>query len=265
MRELTATERTFVSGGVLPVTPLHPITVKENGGDSGPGAPLPSGGTDPTRGGSGGHPGGATPGSLSATQISGLEQIKKELDVDLTTFAQMSPTLAQSIASVTTTFGWHFAYSDAGGHIAYAGTSEVGGTIYISSRAKGNIDDVVQQLSHELGHAGHRVYDVATLTTSDKYVNDYLKGEGWAVLSNERIQHEIKAAGGDDIRIASSNRDVTRPLYDGAYNQLVSGQITQDQFLNSIANTYGTYEKIYDGRTYRQYYLDGYHNAGGKN
>jgi hypothetical protein len=47
--------------------------------------------------------------------------------------------------------------------------------------------------------------------------------------------------------------------------QLPSGQASADQVAISIGNTYGAYEHVTDGRTYRQVFLDNYHASGGKN
>lgn len=266
MRELSAAEMMCVSGGLIPTLPptvVHPDPGSGGGGNSGGGYSPPSTGPDPSGGGSssGSNPG----GGLSSSQAAGVLRIKNELGIDLTPYAMMSPTLANSISIATATFNWHFAYSSNGSSAAYSATSSVEGTIYITDQVQGNVMGLIQQLSHELGHVDHRVYDDPTKVSSTQYVNDYLKGEGYAVINNERVRHEILSASGQDVLMASADPKTTAPLYESQYNRLTSGQATLDQVVTSIGNTYGAYEHVSDGRTYRQVFLDNYHSGGGKN
>lgn len=89
------------------------------------------------------------------------------------------------------------------------------------------------------------------------------RGEGYAVINNERVRHEILSASGQDIRMASADPQTTAPLYENQYNRLTSGQATLDQVVTAIGNTYGAYEHVGDGRTYQQVFLDNYHSGGG--
>ncbi|HWX65713.1 MAG TPA: hypothetical protein VNZ27_04710 [Rhodanobacter sp.] len=264
MRELLKDEMRFVSGGLVPEPPVdlggvtvHPDPSGGGGGGGGGATPPPSGG--------GGGSSGSSGGALSASQASGVARIKAELGVDLTTYAQMSPTLAQEIANATATYNWQFDFSANGSSCAYSATSTVEGTIHIDSAYQNNPAAIVEQLSHELSHIDHRVWDDPHKVTSQQYVSDYLTAEGYATLSNEQVRNDILTAHGGDIGVASADKPDTLPLYDAQYARVVANAYYTNDAAVQIGKVYGQYEHVPDGRSYSQVFLENYHNGGGTN
>jgi hypothetical protein len=201
-------------------------------------------------------------GGLSSQALAGISRIKDQLGVDLTAYAQMSPTLAQEIANATATWDMSFAYDPKGSYLKW--DDQVKGTIYINSEYKNNINDFVKGMSHELGHVDHRAADNASKVTSQQYVNEKLLSEGFATLSNERVQHEIYAASGGTIDIGISGNVANRASYDGEYTRYANRQATMLQAASAMSVKYGELERVADGRTYGKYYLDDYYSQGGK-
>jgi hypothetical protein len=85
--------------------------------------------------------------------------------------------------------------------------------IVISSQEQGNTSEIMQSLSHEMGHA---IYGERTnLSSNEAYVNSQLASEGAATLNNIRAEKWILAAGGPGIGIAGN--PAYRPDYEIAY------------------------------------------------
>jgi hypothetical protein len=264
VRELLAEEMRFVAGGLKPQDPVNPggITVYPDPGSGGGGLPYspPStGGGQGGDGGGGGHSGGSGGGGLTSQQLAGIARIKAQLGVDLTAYAQMSPTLAQEIANATATWNFNFAYDPAGSHLTW--NDQVSGTIYINSAYQNNINQFLEGLSHELGHVDHSVWENPVNVTSQQYVNDNLISEGFATLSNERVQHEILAASGVDIGI--SGNQANRATYDAEYARYSSGLEGMTQAATAMGTVYGQSELAMGNVNYHDYYLNIYHQLGG--
>ncbi len=266
MRELSAAEMMCVSGGFIPTLPptvVHPDPGSGGGGSSGGGYSPPGTGSDPS--GGGGHSGGNGGGGLSTQQKNGLARIQAELHIDLTAYAQMSPSLAQAISNATATYDWHFDFSADGSSCAYSATNSAQGKIHIGSAYENDPLAIVQQLSHELTHIDHRVWDNPATTTSQQYVKDYLTAEGYSTLANERVQHEILNASGGTINIgiASANPAATRPIYDAQYARVAANSYYAPDAAAVIGQAYGQYESA-GGKSYTQIFMDNYHSGGGK-
>jgi len=240
VRELLLEEMGRVAGGVKPQAPinLRGFTVRP---------PRPAMETlpyhPPTRG-SGGVGGGGRAvhmgqagGGPSPQTTAGIARIKDQLGVDLTAYAQMSPTLAQAISTATATYHFDFKW-DAGSHLNWV--DQVSGVISINSSAKTDMLYFVQQIAHELGHVDHRVSDRASQTPSTVFVSHYLETEGYATLINERVQHEVLAAGGGDTHIAGKAGN--RAFYDAEYSRWATGQQSYAQAASKIGDFYGQHE-----------------------
>lgn len=262
MRELLLDELRFVAGGLLPQDPvdLGGITVHPNPGQGGslPYSP-PSTGPDSGGGGGSSNPGG-TAGGLTTQQKAGLARVQAQLGIDLTAYAQMSPTLAQEIANATATYNFNFVYDPSGSKTVF--TNSISGTIHIGSAYQGNADNIVQQLAHEFGHMEHPVAEDPSKVSADQYVRDNLTGEGYATIWNERVEHEILAAGGNDIRIATGNEGANRPLYDSEYTSYSQGHELLQQAAQNIGAIYGQHEMA-GGVSYETYYREYYYAHGG--
>jgi hypothetical protein len=256
MRELRAEELHFVAGGLAPITDLPGMTVHPEGG-GGSNSPPPGGNPpSPIGGGGGVAPKGG--GNISTQAAAGIARIQSELGVDLTAYATMSPTLAQEIANATATWNFHFKWDSGSSFTDW--NDQVSGTIYINAAYKNDDKSFVQQMTHELEHVAHRVSDRPSQTTAEVYISHYLETEGYCTLANERVQHEIKAAGGGDIRIAGAVGN--RAYYDAEYDRVAAGQETSAQAAHNIGVYYGQNETT-RGQSYDDYYRSEYRRLGG--
>lgn len=262
MRDLLAKELHFVAGGfkALPPVTLDRIIVR-------PPRPVsqalpyhpPSTGREVHNGGGARAPVSAPGSGLSTQVIAGISRIKDQLGVDLTTYAQMSPTLAHEISTATATWNFRFAYDAAGSHLNW--DDQVKGTIYINSAYQNNISLFVRGMAHELGHVDHAVRLEPSQVTSQHYVNENLVGEGFATLSNLRIRHEILAAGGIDIGL--SGNEANHALYEAEYSRFSNRQVGMPQAAAAIGVIYGHNELAGPGMSYHDSYLKYYREHGG--
>jgi hypothetical protein len=267
MRELLAEEMRVVAGGLKPQQPitLRGFTVRppRPAHQSLPYHPPSTGGGQNHGGGGGGGRAhvGASGGGLSPQTMAGISRIKDQLGVDLTAYAQMSPTLAQAISLGTATFNFDFKW-DNDSHTNWS--NQVSGTISINSAAKTDMPYFVQQIAHELGHVDHRVADRASQTPTEVYVSHYLEAEGYATLANERIQHEIYASGGGDIHIAGKVGN--RAFFDAEYSRWANGQQTYSQAASNIGTHYGRHENTTVNnveKSYHEHYISEHRRLGG--
>jgi hypothetical protein len=256
----------FVAGGLAPITDLpgmtvHPDPVRH---DTLPYQPPH------TNGGShdgGGRPGGPANGgingggNISTQAAAGIAKIKAAYGIDLTTYAHMSPTLANAIALATASYHFDFKW-DEGSHTDWAG--QVNGTISIAARYANDPNSFVQQMTHELEHVAHRVSDDPRNTPAETYVSHYLDTEGYCTLANERVRSEILSKGGGDIRIAGLAGNA--PAYNAEYARWANGQEAYGQAAHNIGAYYGEHEFTTSGgqqMKYHEYYMNEYHRLGG--
>ncbi|GGA15074.1 hypothetical protein [Dyella caseinilytica] len=167
------------------------------------------------------------------------------LGSEVDAIAAKSPTLQGQLKHLKEQ-KWGFVYGEA----PPSNTNYPQKIIEISPDLQNRPEAVVQQLSHEVGHAMHPTQ----WNTSSRaaYIDSALDGEGWATLNNVTVEHEIFFASGPDIGIASANPSLLVPQYQAIYQQYVlSGDA--NTAVNAIGKLYGQHE-ITGGVPYTDYY-----------
>ena len=115
---------------------------------------------------------------------------------------------------------------------------------------KGNLDELVRSIAHEVGHAKYNTpFDASTRRS---YVTSFLRDEGAAMVSNLMVRDEILSNGGHDVGI--SGNITNHSQYESIYKLHGDTPEAYDQ----IATIFGSNEKVKDGRTYNDYYGDFY-------
>ena len=246
-----------------PVVTLPPVIVTGSGSGSsssggGGGAPSPQ---QPP--GNGGGTTAPPAGTLSHSAQDGVNLVKADLGIDITSFVAASPTLAEELSYAVDSANWKFYFAQGSSNAAATDVSGISGTIHIDSNYEGNINDIVQQLSHELGHVEHWVYDDAKSVTSQQYIGDYLTGEGYAAMSNEAIRHEIITNMGIDVGEATGDTSGhAANYYEQEYENYVNVTGNLHDAAVAAGNTYGAYESS-GGISYHQIYENYYVADGG--
>jgi len=137
-----------------------------------------------------------------------------------------TPTLAKQLGILNDN-KWKFEFNTEPGSKASRETS----TIFIDKKYQNSPLDLVQTLAHE---AGHGLYELNKFsldyTSKTTYLNGVFADEGAGVFNNIKIQREIIANGGPDIKIAGSISNIA------SYNQVY------DKFLQD-----GDLQKAYKG------------------
>lgn len=123
--------------------------------------------------------------------------------------------------------------------------------IVIDENAIGQGPRIARSLSHEVGH--HQFTEGPDRTSKQFYVNNMLRGEAAATLSNVQVQREIVAAGGPDIGVSGTG---SRPQQYGAIAvELQAGRINRSQALEQIAEVFKTEApSVGPHATYELYY-----------
>lgn len=123
--------------------------------------------------------------------------------------------------------------------------------IVIDENAIGQGPRIARSLSHEVGH--HLFTEDPDRTSKQSYVNNMLRGEAAATLSNVQVQREIVAAGGPDIGVSGTG---SRPQQYGAIAvELQAGRINRSQALEQIAEVFKTEApSVGPHATYELYY-----------
>lgn len=143
--------------------------------------------------------------------------------------------------------GWTLEYGVAGksSHVDTQNKS-----IVIDPNKKGNLDELVRSIAHEVGHAKYNTpFDASTRRS---YVTSFLRDEGAAMVSNLMVRDEILSNGGHDVGI--SGNITNHSQYESIYKLHGDTPEAYDQ----IATIFGSNEKVKDGRTYNDYYGDFY-------
>jgi hypothetical protein len=125
----------------------------------------------------------------------------------------------------------------------------------------GNPAHVVQQLSHEAGHANYTAdpYVPPTGLSKEQYVKANvardLKDEGEATLNNAQVRDEIMKNGGPDIGIAGSQP----AKYEEIYKKYPDPK-DRDKARQEIGDAYGKGEvpSIPGSKNYEEYYSKSY-------
>ncbi|MEA9577255.1 XVIPCD domain-containing protein [Xanthomonas campestris] len=130
-----------------------------------------------------------------------------------------------------------------------------GRKVVIDQNAAGKGERIARSLSHEIGH--HGFAEPKDYSSKQAYVNNMLRGEAAATLSNALVRREILNHQGPDIGISGSG---TRPQqYEAIADQQMAGRITRDAALNQIAQVFKTEQpSVAPSKTYEQYYGDYY-------
>ncbi|WP_081284007.1 XVIPCD domain-containing protein [Stenotrophomonas maltophilia] len=126
-----------------------------------------------------------------------------------------------------------------------------GEKIVIDENAIGQGARIARSLSHEVGH--HLFTEPSDPTSKQSYVNNKLRGEAAATLSNVQVQREIIAAGGPNIGVSGTGN---RPQQYGAIAvELQAGRINRNQALSQIADVFKTEApSVGPHATYELYY-----------
>ncbi len=123
-----------------------------------------------------------------------------------------SPTLEADIEKLKES-GWEIEYG-APGKGSYAWREGDPPLIVLDGNLKGDPEQAVQVLPHEVGHATYTY--TPDYSSNAAYVNGALAGEGAATMKNIQIQREILANGGPDIGIAGT--PANHAGYNAAYD-----------------------------------------------
>ncbi|WP_341645979.1 DUF4150 domain-containing protein [Thauera sp. SDU_THAU2] len=160
-----------------------------------------------------------------------------------------SPTLEADIEKLKES-GWKIEYGPPG-EGSYADPANPSGPqIILDGNLKGDPEQAVQVLSHEVGHATYTY--APDFSSKAAYVNGALADEGAATMKNIQVQREILANGGPDIGIAGT--PANHAGYNAAYDAyLKTGDASAAR--QSIGNIFGSGEQTSTtGQTYSDYY-----------
>ena len=162
-----------------------------------PSAPAPSGKTEPK--------------AISSTEIkSPANMVKTGLGDAVDKIAAKSPSLQKDLEKLDKE-KWAIEYGPVGdGSVANRDKK----LISIDGKFKDDPIEVTKLLAHEVGHATYPYKD--DFSSKSAYVNGALADEGAATLNNIKVQREIQANSGLNIRIAgnSTNHDGYNKAYD---------------------------------------------------
>lgn len=155
-----------------------------------------------------------------------------------------SPTLQSDIARLQQE-GYTVRWGPAGG-----GTyiDEGRREIVIDANSQGNGAQIAQSLAHETGH--YKFSEPDDRSSKESLVHVRLRDEAAATINNARVRQEILAAGGPDIGFPG----IHAAQYQQITDRLLSGQISEDQALNEIAEVFKTEVTSTTGQTYEEYY-----------
>lgn len=120
--------------------------------------------------------------------------------------------------------------------------------IVIDANSQGNGPQIAQSLAHETGH--QKFAEPEDRSSKEALVHVRLRDEAAATINNARVRQEILAAGGPDIGFPGIHSAQYKEITD----RLLSGQITEDQALNEIAEVFKTEKTSTTGQTYEEYY-----------
>jgi type VI secretion system secreted protein VgrG len=176
--------------------------------------------------------------------------IRSGLGNDTDELIEKSPTLKEQLRKFQEN-GGRIQFGDAGSGSAYNATRK---TITIDRNLRNDPNEMVQTLSHELGHAHSDV--PKDFTSKDKFLKSYLDDEGEATLSNLTVRQEILDNGGPDIGVAGSQVEDYKKIFkqfqkDGDRNSAreAIGKIFGDKEIPSTSAANESYSEYY-GRWY---------------
>lgn len=169
-------------------------------------------------------------------------------DPALTPLLEMSPTLQADLDALQAD-GYTVRWGNAGGGSWIdSGARE----IVIDSNMQGNGTALAMVIAHETGH--HKFSEPDNRDSKDEMVMVLLRDEAAATINNAQVRNEILAAGGPDIGFPG----IHAAEYQAITDQLLSGEITQEEALSQIAEQFKTEQTSTTGQTYEEYYGQGW-------
>ncbi|OOS07819.1 hypothetical protein B0189_02070, partial [Moraxella cuniculi] len=200
-------------------------------------------------GGDDGNPSTAAPQTNQTSQPNtnqatlGQPLITTGLGADVDKLASQSPSLVKEVNDLKSK-GWSFQYGQSGKG-SWADENPKSKKIVIDGQYASNPKQVVQTLSHEVGHAK---YTVAPDTSSRaNYISSYLKDEGAATAMNIKVRDEILSNA--NINIGVAGRYASQ--YVNIFNQNGGDN---HQTYEAISKIFGTEITSATGQTYNDYY-----------
>lgn len=167
-----------------------------------------------------------------------------------------SPPFVQRVKNLQAK-GYKFKYGKAGGGTYVDKTAKL---ITIDGDEKKNPTTVVALLAHEVGHAGYKdKYTPPDGLTKGQFVKanvqDKLRDEGEATLTNIALKRSLKKNCGPDIPIAGAHAKDYEKIFDKYPDTKDRGKARKE-----IGDIYadGEHPSNAPGKTYREYYSDFY-------
>jgi uncharacterized Zn-binding protein involved in type VI secretion len=183
---------------------------------------------------------------------------------DIDAIADKSPILTNNIKDLLAK-GWKIGTGLPGGG-SFSNRQKK--QIVIDPQEKGNPAAVVQTLAHESGHAEYTpdAYVPPAGLTKDQYVaknvNNNLKDEGEATMTNAQVRNEINKNGGPDIGVAGDQSDQYKQIAD-KYPDPADRDKARQEIGDVFAD--GEHPSNDPDKTYKDYYSKNYSDYYDKN
>lgn len=170
--------------------------------------------------------------------------------------ASKSPTLLDEWGKLKAD-GWEFTFKpDEGTYTRYGTPGEPGKVINIDPNLKNDPAQLVNAISHEIGHAR---YGAPTIDRSSREscIQSQLDNEGAATMNMIKVEREILANGGPDIVRPGGSDDKFERIYDN-YLQAGSTQGAYQTAITAIGKEFGSlHPSTEPASTYHDYYGQG--------
>lgn len=128
--------------------------------------------------------------------------------------------------------------------------------IVIDRNSLGDGPQLAQSMAHELGH--YTFNEPQDLSTRETYVRGLLRDEAGATLNNARVRAEIVGNGGPDIGFPGQHA----ATYQQISERRLRGEITEEEALTQISDTFKTERTSTTNQTYEDYYGASYPGPG---
>jgi type VI secretion system secreted protein VgrG len=163
---------------------------------------------------------------------------------------KQSPTLVQELNAANSNLTIIYRLAGTG-----TGYDRQNNQILLDANERGNANEEVQSIAHEMGHATGPARDYSNV---DAYVQSRLDSEGAATLNNIAVRNEIMANTPNATDIGIGGSPANQATYEGAYNDWQSGAISKEEAMTRIGNVYGASESPSvdpnPNDNYQQYY-----------
>jgi hypothetical protein len=181
-------------------------------------------------------------------------EVKSGFGKDVDRLVNESPLLARHVRQLEKD-GWTIRFGKFGEKGTFTDSSRH--EIVIDWRKGVNVEDFVEALAHEAGHAEHRDQPpvrAAGLTRQqyiDRNVALDLNSEGAATFENCAVRMEILKHGGPDVGVAGAQS----AKYEGIYADYQAAKLTQQQAEQRMGSLYGVGERTSNTHElYKDYY-----------